>query len=157
MWKRPPITPNYLPQSLNWYEYGENALRDANDQTKQQLFHNSHDNRYKHCFWLFSLEIVRLNNIVWTSCLIMFSPEKWHPWRRICVPHWGGELLGLRQDWHLEWPEVNVHIRQCRVLLGKKTIFSSMMDNASLYKALLPPSHNFRILLIYLIYLFTLL
>lgn len=60
---------------------------------------------------------------VWTSCLILFSTEKWHPWRRVCVSHRRGELLGLWQDRHMERPEVKTQIRQCKVSVTKKQIF----------------------------------
>lgn len=45
--------------------------------------------------------------------------EKWDPRGRVCVPHRRTELLGLRQDWHLERPEVRT--RGC---LSELSVFS---------------------------------
>lgn len=102
-----------MPYSVGvWSEYtkGHN--------TKQYFFHNLHaslSTRHKHSFWL-SASLLYAQQLSVTAALseprvwsrLVFT-EKWHPWRRVCVPHRRGELLGLWQDRHMEWPEVKTY------------------------------------------------
>lgn len=76
-------------------------------------------NRHKHCL---SCILSSSPSQQLSLNTVLFSAEKWHSWRRVCVPHWWGELLGLRQDRHVEWPEVKTQIRQLFVPLFRLSL-----------------------------------
>lgn len=62
-----------------------------------------------------SWRIVRHSRVCLNLVSQLVLPEKRHPWRRVCVPHRRGELLGLWEDRHLERPEVKTHMGLCQV------------------------------------------
>lgn len=74
--------------------------------------------KHEHCFWLGVSPLyprqlsvtAALSEPLVLSCLVLFSTEKWHPWRRVCVPHRRGELHGFWQDRHVERPEVRTDL-----------------------------------------------
>lgn len=61
-----------------------------------------------------SWRIVRPSSFCLNLMSQLVFPEKRHPWRRVCVPHRRGELLGLWEDRHLERPEVKTHMGLCQ-------------------------------------------